>query len=150
MLRHGRKLGERAVDMMARLPLVAEVMLGRGEQAIGHHQIDRIVGVRRQSGEAPGEFKRGTKIAIVELIDAQAPQGAQPIARVVEPFRELERSYPGGAGLSGAADAVHQRPAKRRGKLHASSRSRGIGAVEAGQCPLDPLAALAQQRKLDP
>ena len=68
--RQSRQLAEHAVDMMARLPLVAEVMLGRGEQAIGHHQIDRIVGLRRQSGEAAGEFERGAKIAIVELIDA--------------------------------------------------------------------------------
>ena len=70
LLRQGRELGERAVDMMARLSLVAEIMLCRGEETIAHHQIDRIVGLRRQSGEAAGEFERGAKIAIVELIDA--------------------------------------------------------------------------------
>src|SRR5271165_7457852 len=98
--------------MMARLSLVAQVMQSRGEKTIGHHQIDRIAGLCRQSGEARGEFERDAKLAIVELIDAQAPEGAQPVALVVEPFRELERGCPCGAGVSGAADAVHQRPAK--------------------------------------
>ena len=95
-------------------------------------------------------MERCAKLAIVELIDAQAPEGAQPVDRVVEPFRELERGRPAGAGLSGAANPVHQRPAKRPGKLHAWSRGRGIGAVEARQRPLDPLAALTQQRQLHP
>jgi hypothetical protein len=76
LLRQSRKLGERAVDMMARLSLVAEVMQRRGEDTIGHHQIDRIAGLRRQSGETAGEAERGAKIAIVELVDAQAPEGA--------------------------------------------------------------------------
>jgi len=54
-----------------------------------HHQIDRIAGLSRQTGEASGEVEGGTKIAIVELIDAQAPKGTQPVAGVVEAFREL-------------------------------------------------------------
>jgi hypothetical protein len=73
-------------------------------------------------------------------------KGAQPVRRVAKPFCELERGCPGGAGLSGAADAVHQRPAERRGKLHAWMRSRDLVAFQDGQRPLDPLAALAQQR----
>ncbi len=82
LLRQVGELGERAVDMMARLSLVAEVMVSRGEETIGHHPIDRIAGICRQTGEAPGKFERGAKIAIVELIDAQAPEGAQPVAPV--------------------------------------------------------------------
>jgi len=34
--------------------LVTEVMLGRGEKTVGHHQIDRIAGIRGQTGEALG------------------------------------------------------------------------------------------------
>ena len=45
LLRQGRKLRERAVDMMARGSLVAEVMQRRGEETIGHQQIDRIAGI---------------------------------------------------------------------------------------------------------
>jgi hypothetical protein len=136
--------------MMVRCSLVTEVMLGRGEKTIGHHQIDRIAGKCRQTGEAPGKFERGAKIAIVELINAQAPEGAQPVDGVVEAFRELQCGRPGGAGLSGAANAVHQRPAERIGKLHARPRGCRLVAFEPGQCPIDPLAALAQQRQLDP
>ena len=150
LLRQGRELSERAVDMMTRRSLVTGVMLGRGEETIGHHQIDRIAGVCRQTGEAPGKFERGAKIAIVELINAQAPEGAQLVDRVVEAFRELQCRRPGGAGLSGAADAVHQRPAERIGKLHAWPRGCRFGAFEPAKCPFDPLAALAQQRQLDP
>jgi hypothetical protein len=87
----------------------------------------------------------GANIAIIELIDAQAPEGAQLVARLAQRRGELERCRPGGARLSGAADAVHQRPTKRRGKLHAWSRGFEIGAAEAGERPFDPLAALAQQ-----
>ena len=62
--------------MMARPLLVAEVMQSGGEETIGHHQIDRVVALLRHSGEAAGEVERGAKIAIVELIDARAPEGA--------------------------------------------------------------------------
>src|SRR5262249_19650165 len=48
----GLKLRERAVDMIARLSLITEVMLGRREETIGHHQIDRIAGLFRQTGKA--------------------------------------------------------------------------------------------------
>jgi len=51
-------------------------MQRRGEDTIGHHQIDRITGLFRQTGEAAGEAECGAKIAIVELVDAQAPEGA--------------------------------------------------------------------------
>ena len=54
------------------------------------------------------------------------------------------------AGLSGATDAIHQRPAERPGKLHPRPVGDGLVAFEGGQRPLDPLAALAQQRQLDP
>ena len=42
--RQSRKLAKRAVDMMARLPLITEVMLCRSEEAIGHHQVNRVTG----------------------------------------------------------------------------------------------------------
>jgi len=93
---------------MARLSLVAEVMQGSGEETIGHHQIDRIAGPSGQTGEASGEVERGAKIAVVELIDAQGPEGTQLVTCVVEAFREFERGCPGGAGRAGASDAVHQ------------------------------------------
>ena len=119
LLRQSRKLRKRAIDMVTRLSLVAEVMQSRGEETVGHHQIDCIAGLLRQTGEAPSEVERGAKIAIVELIDAQGPEGAQPVGRVAQRFRKLERGRPSGASLSGAADAVHQRPAERCRKLHA-------------------------------
>ena len=118
LLRQDRELGERAVDMMACLSLVAEVMVSRGKETIRHHQIDCIARICREAGEAPSEFERGAKVTIVELVDAQAPEGAEPVSPIVEPFRKRERGCPSGTGLSGAADAVHQRPAKRCGKPH--------------------------------
>src|SRR5262249_22285543 len=42
--RQSPKLMERVVDMKSRLPLVAEVMLGRGQKAIGYHQANRVAG----------------------------------------------------------------------------------------------------------
>src|SRR5215472_18653489 len=51
LLRQSRKPGERTVDMMASLLLIAEVMQRRGEETIGHHQIDSVAGLLRQSGE---------------------------------------------------------------------------------------------------
>ena len=51
-----------------------------GEQTVGHHQVDGIGRSRRPVGEAMRELQRLAKFAVVELIDAQAPQRAQPIS----------------------------------------------------------------------
>jgi len=117
-----------------------------GKNAIGHQQIDRIGGICHETGETPGESERGAKLPDVELIDTQAPEGALPVALLVEPFRQLERDRPRGAGLPGATDAVHQRPAERRGKLHARPRGRRLVAFENGERPIYPLAPNAEQR----
>jgi len=45
----------------------------RSQQAISHHAVDRVVGMRRQLGELRGELERLAKLAIVELVDAKAP-----------------------------------------------------------------------------
>jgi hypothetical protein len=129
--------------MMARLALIAKVMLRRCEETIGHHQIGGIAGIRCQSSEAPREFERSAKIAVIELVDAQAPKSAQPVGAVAEPLRELERGCPGGACLACAADAVHQRPAELCGKLHARSGGRRVVVpFQNGQRPLNPIVAL--------
>ena len=69
--------------MTARLSLIAEVMHSRGKETIGHHQIACSAGLLRQSGEAASEVECGAEIAIVELIDAQGPERAQPVGRVI-------------------------------------------------------------------
>jgi hypothetical protein len=124
--------------------LVAEVMQRGGEEAIAQQQLDRIGGIRHQIGKMPGEIESGAKLPVVELIDAQPPRGAPSIVPVVEPLRQLQRRRPGGAGRPGATDAVGQRPGERRGKPHARALRRGRVVVEARQCALHPLAALAQ------
>ena len=75
---------------MAGIFLVAEVMQRGREDSLGHPQLDGIGGPCHQAGEAPGIFERSAKFPIVELIDAQTPEGAPLVARIVEPFRELE------------------------------------------------------------
>jgi len=64
------KARKRAVDMPARAGLIAEVVQRSAEDAIAHDQLDRIDGIGSQIGEAPGVFERGTKLPVVELIDA--------------------------------------------------------------------------------
>src|SRR5436305_13348960 len=89
--RQGRELRERAVDMMARLALIAKVMLCRCEKTIGHHQIGGIAGIRCQRREAPREFERSAKIAVVELVDAQATKRVQTVGKVTESIRSVQR-----------------------------------------------------------
>lgn len=74
LLRQRLKLDQRAIDMLARYALVTQVMQDRSEETIGHHQIDRISGICHQVSETPGKPKRGKKLAVIQLIDAQAPK----------------------------------------------------------------------------
>ena len=78
-------------DVMMRAILVAEVMQRGGEQAVGHHQVDRSLPEPATRREAMGEFERLAEFAVVELIDAQPPQRAQQIVVVAELLGQLQR-----------------------------------------------------------
>ncbi len=127
--------------MTARLLLFAEIMQRRRKQAVGHDQLDRIIGAIGDFPEAMREFERAPKPAVIELVDRQAPQRPQQIVTVAETLGKLERSRPGRASLARTAEAVHQRPAERSRQLHAEP-VRSIGAiVEPVQGQLHAIAA---------
>ena len=100
--------------MAACAVLVAEKVQRHGEKAIGQHQVGRIGRALRCFGEALGELERLEKFAIVELVDAQAPESAQAIILVIEPVRQFEGDRERRARIPRTTLAVHQRPAERR------------------------------------
>src|SRR5262249_17746711 len=100
--------------------------------------------------ETVSKLERLAKFAVVELIDTQAPQRTQPIVPVVKLFGERESRRQGRACLAGAALAVHERPAKRRRKLHAQPLGGGKPIIELCQRQPGALAAFAEQREANP
>src|SRR5262249_43380422 len=87
---------------------------------------------------------------IVELVDTQPPEGAQPVVLVVEPVRELEGRRQRRTSLAGAPLAVHQRPAECRRKLHPQSRGVRRTIVELCQRHLAALSTFAHQPHTTP
>jgi hypothetical protein len=86
LLRQGCVACEHALDVVASFFLVAKVMQRCGEDAIGHHQIDRIRGSSHQRGEAPGLLERGAKLPDIELIgfrNGRFAGGAKPVGTIV-------------------------------------------------------------------
>src|SRR5262249_61648772 len=110
----------------------------------------RIGGVFRGLPEATGKLERLAERPIVELVDTQPPEGAQPVVLVVEPVRELEGRRQRRTGLAGAPLAVHQRPAECRRQLPPQSRGVRRTIVELCQCRLAALATFAEQRQTNP
>ena len=90
-----------------------------------------------------GKLQRLAEFSIVELINAQAPKGAQPVILVIEPVCQLKRRRKCRAGSPCAALSVHQGPAQRRQQLHAHALVAGL--IELCQCQLGTLATLAEQ-----
>ena len=73
------------------------------------------------------------------------------LAEVAETFGDLQGGGPGGAGLTGAPDGKHQRPAECGTELHTLTFG-FVGAVRAErlQGAFDLSAALPEERQLDP
>jgi hypothetical protein len=76
----GLEMCRHAVDVMAGVFLVTEVMQRRGEKPIAHHQFYRIAGICRQVGETPGEVERGAELPVELPVGSRSP--ARPISRV--------------------------------------------------------------------
>ena len=132
-----------------RLVLVSEIM-----QRDGHEPVASMRSVL--SGEfAAASAKRSASAralpnsSVVELVDAQAPERAQPEILVVEPVGQLEGRLEDRARLARAAFAIHQRPAERRQELHADAIARR-GLVERGKRRSCSLAAFGEQRQAHP
>src|SRR5205814_2958143 len=106
-----RQARQGSTDMMIRLPLVAEIMQRGCKEPVCHHAVDGIAGVGHDLRETMRKFEGPAEFAIVELIDAEAPKRAQQIISVLEPLGELQGCGPGGTGLPGPANTIHERPA---------------------------------------
>ena len=130
--------------------LVAKKVQRHGEKAIGQHQVGRIGRALRCFREALSEVECLEKFAIVELIDAQAPEGAQAIMLVIEPVRQFEGDCECWARIPRTTLAVHQRPAERRRELHAQACRTYSAIVQLRERQFGALATFAEQRQVDP
>src|SRR3981189_3639576 len=101
--------------------LVAEKVERHGKKAIGQHQVGRIARALRCLGETLSELECFEKFAIVELVDAQTPEGTQAIVLVIERVRPFEGGCECRARPRRRTWAIRQRPAKVRLKLHAQA-----------------------------
>jgi hypothetical protein len=90
-----------------------------------------------------GKLQRLAEFSIVELVNAQAPQGAQPVILVVEPVRQLKRRRKRWASSPCAALSIHQGPAERRQQLHTQALVARL--TELCYCQLGALATFAKQ-----
>ena len=139
------QVGIDTVDVMTCAVLVAEIVQGHGHEPIGQHQVGRVWRLLRGFREAMGKLQRLAEFSIVELIDAQAPQGAQPVILVIEPVCQLKRRRKRWASPPCATLSIHQGPAERRQQLHAQALVAGL--IELCYCQLGALATLAKQRE---
>ena len=131
------------VDVMTCAVLVAEIVQGYGHEPIGQHQVGWVRRLLCGFRETVGKLQRLAEFSIVELIDAQAPKGAQPVILVIEPVCQFKRRCKRRASSPCATLSVHQRPAQRRQQLHAQALVAGL--IELCQCQLGALATLAKQ-----
>ena len=96
------------VDVAACGILVAKKVQRHGEKTIGQHQVGRIVRTLRCFRETLSELECLEKFAIVELVDAQAPEGAQAKMLVIELVRQRQRDRKCRACIPRTTLTVHQ------------------------------------------
>ena len=119
-------------------------------KAIRQHQVGRIGGTLRCLGETLRELKCLEKFAIVELVDAQPPEGTQAIILVIEPLRQFESDLECRARIPRTTLAIRQRPAEGPRELHAQACWIHSAIVQLRERQFGALATFAEQRQVDP
>ncbi len=85
------------------------------------------------------------EFAVVELVDAQAPQGAQAKMLVIELVRQRQGDCECRPRIPRTTLAVHQRPAERHRELHPQPCRTGSAIVQLRERQLGALPTLAEQ-----
>src|SRR6516165_51099 len=137
-------------EVAARAVLVPQIMQYDGGHPITEVQASEIGRRRCQVTRLMDKPPRMTILALVHVMRPRTATGTQLLVGVAEAFRNYQSIGPVRCRLGYGAGCVVQRHTHCSVKLHFASAISACAWVKPRQRPLSSLAALAQQRNLDP